>query len=131
MTLIGSIFDDGEVYIQSLLSQLSKPEIWNSLVNADGQEVGNTPCPLVYSDRELKKQAEDLARWEKDVERKAGVIQEVGTYTGWDGVVSPDEYSLVSEKLEKVKERFLDAESKTVEEREQWANAWPFRDHGL
>ncbi|KAL5395434.1 hypothetical protein PMIN03_013022 [Paraphaeosphaeria minitans] len=128
MTLIGSIFDDGEAYMQSLLSQLAEPAIWETVVKTNGQEAVEVPCPLVYSDHELSKQKDELARWERDIERKAQVIKEVGAYTGWDGVVSPEEYSMMSEKLEKAKERFLDAESHTPEEREQWANVWPFRD---
>ncbi|KAF1956274.1 kinase-like protein [Byssothecium circinans] len=128
MTLIGSIFDDGEAYIQSLLSQLAEPDVRKTVVKASGQEAVQVPCPLVYSDRELSKQKDELARWEKDIERKAQVIEEVGAYTGWDGAVSPEEYGMVSEELEKAKEKFLDAESNTPEEREQWANVWPFKD---
>lgn len=86
------------------------------------------PCPLVYSDHELSRQKDELARWEKDIERKARVTKEVGAYTGWDGAFSPEEYSMMSEKLEKARERFLEAESKTAEERKQWANVWPFKD---
>lgn len=56
MTLIGSIFDDGEAYIQSLLSQLAKPAIWKTVVKTNGQEAVEVPCPLVYSDHELSKQ---------------------------------------------------------------------------
>lgn len=127
MNLIGSVFDDGEAYIQTLLSQVVEPAIWKTVVKTRGQEAVEVPCPLAYSDHELSKQKDELVKWEKDIERKARVIKEVGAYTGWDGVVSLEEYSMMSEKLEKARERFLDAESNTPEEREQWANAWPFR----
>ncbi|KAF1844393.1 kinase-like protein [Cucurbitaria berberidis CBS 394.84] len=128
MTLIGSIFDDGEPYIQSLLTQLAQPDIWKTVLKSNGRDTINVPCPLVYSDDEISEQNDELARWEKDIERKARVFKEVGAYTGWDGAVPPEEYSVMSEKLEKAMERFLDTESRTPEERAQWANAWPFKD---
>ncbi|KAH7381697.1 hypothetical protein BKA66DRAFT_570821 [Pyrenochaeta sp. MPI-SDFR-AT-0127] len=124
MNLIGSVFDDGEPYIQNLLSRLTEPEIWKKVVKDNDQ----VPCPLVYSDFEMSQQRDELARWERDVERKAQVIEEVGAYTGWDGAVLPEEYSTMSEKLKNARERFLDRESKTPEERKQWASAWPFTD---
>ncbi|KAH8716907.1 kinase-like domain-containing protein [Phaeosphaeriaceae sp. PMI808] len=127
MTLIGSIFDDGEAYVQSLLSQLTEPETWEKIIKTYGQETAGVPCPLVYEDEDLSKQKDELAKWEKDVERKARVIGGVGTFTGWDGAVSPEEYSTLSEKLEESRERFLDAESNTSEERERWVRAWPFK----
>lgn len=127
MCLIGSIYDDGEPYVQSLLSQLAEPATWKKVVKGDGQDTGEMACPLIYSEHQLLKQREELAKWEKDVERKARVIEEVGAYTGWDGAVSSEDYDLVSERLEKAKERFLNRESKTLEEKEQWARVWPFK----
>lgn len=62
-----------------------------------------------------------MAKWEKDVEQKGGVIQEIGAYTGWDGTVSPEDYGTMTEKLERARERFM--ESKPPEERQQWAKA--------
>ena len=50
---------------------------------------------------------------EKDVKRKAWVIKEVGAYSGWDGAALPEEYIIVSERLEIAS---LDAESKIAEE---------------
>jgi hypothetical protein len=111
MALIGSSFDDGEVYVQSLLARLVEPEIWKIVVRAE------VPCSLVYSDDELSRQKKELAKWAKDIERKACVIEEVGAYTGWDGVVTAEEYSIVSERLEKARVRFLDAEAKSHRER--------------
>jgi hypothetical protein len=127
LALAGSIFDDGEVHVQSLLSRLAEPEIWEELVTHGQEDVGQR-CPLAYSDGQLSKQRDELARWGKDVERKARVIEEVGAYAGWDGAVSPEEFCIMSEKLEFARERFLDAESRSLEEREQWATAWPFKD---
>jgi hypothetical protein len=127
MSLIGSIFDDGEPYVQSLLSQLTEPETWKTVIKNTMQNASEVPCPLRYSDAELSIQRKELAKWELDIERKTRIIAEVGAYTGWDGAVPPEEYSTMSGRLEKAKETFLDAESKTPQEREQWARAWPFK----
>jgi hypothetical protein len=128
MNLVGSTFDDGEAYVQDLLSQLAEQETWETMIKSNGHESASIPCPLAYGDENVKKQKDALRRWERDVERKARVISEVGAYTGWDGAVPPEDYDVIAEKLKEAKERFLDAESKTVEEREQWAKVWPFQD---
>jgi hypothetical protein len=122
MGLIGSTYDDGEPHVQSLLSELARSEIWEQVVGKD------IPCPLAYSQDQLSKQRDELAKWERDIERKGRVLEEVGAYTGWNGAVGPEEYDIMSERLEKVKERFVDAESTPPEEREQWEKAWPFKD---
>jgi hypothetical protein len=125
MALVGSTFDDGEVYVQSLLSRLAVPEIWSKFSS-------DHPCPIVYSEEQLLEQEEDLAKWERDIERKARVIKDVGAYTGWDGAVSAEDFETVTKRLEEAKMKFLDLElalgSGSVEEREQWESAWPFKD---
>jgi hypothetical protein len=112
MSLIGSTFDDGEPCNQTLLAQLTDLEIWTMIAKNNSQEALEVPCPVTYSDQELTRQREDLAKWEKDIERKARVIQEVGAYTEWDGAVPP--------RITPYMPRG------TPEEREQWASAWPF-----
>ncbi|KAH8704499.1 kinase-like domain-containing protein [Phaeosphaeriaceae sp. PMI808] len=124
--LVGSTFDDGEAYVQKTLSALAEPEIWRKILSQNGQEV--VRCPLVYSAEQLSKQQIELAKWERGVERKARVLKEVGVCTGWNGAVLPDEYDIVSERLERAREKFLDIESESSAEREQWAKVWPFRD---
>ena len=124
--LVGSTFDDGEAYVQKMLSALAEPEIWRKMLSQNDQEV--VRCPLVYSAEQLSKQQIELAKWERDIERKARVLKEVGVYTGWDGAVLPEEYDIMSERLERARERFLDIESESSAEREQWAKVWPFRD---
>jgi hypothetical protein len=128
MSLIGSIFDDGEIYVQSLISRAAEPEVWEKIVGCKDQGGPTVTCPLVYSDDKLNEQNRELVKWQKDGERKAWVIDEVRVNSGWDGAVLPEEHEDVSERLENAKERFLAAESKTPEEKEQWAKAWPFRD---
>jgi hypothetical protein len=128
MNLVGSTFDDSEAYVQTLLSQLAKQETREAVIKATGHDPASVPCPLKYSDEDLRKQEDAMSKWEKDVERKARVVGEVGAYTGWNGAVPPEDSDEVSEKLKEAKERFLDTESRSLEEREQWAEAWPFRD---
>lgn len=129
MTLIGSIFDDGEPYVQSLLSQLAEPETWSKVVKNNLSEDAKVSCPLKYTDAELETQQKELGKWELDIERRARVIQEVGAYTGWDGAVPPEEYNDMSERLENARLGFLEAEARTPQEREHWARVWPFQDH--
>ncbi|KAL9094147.1 MAG: hypothetical protein Q9165_003562 [Trypethelium subeluteriae] len=125
MTIVGSIFDDGETYVQSLLSELATTDIWNKVVRSD------VPCPLAYSEDQLSKQKDELAKWERDIELKAGVIAEVGAYTGWDGAVSPEDFDTLYQRLEEAKKNFLKQEMESglgsLNEREQWEKAWPFQ----
>jgi hypothetical protein len=79
---MGLAFDDGEIYIRSLLSQLTQPEIWRAVVKNSAQGNTEISCPLSYTSSELAKQEQDLAMWELAVERKALVIDQIGVYTG-------------------------------------------------
>jgi hypothetical protein len=71
MSLIGSTFDDGEPYTQSLLAQLTSSEIWRAATKSNSSQYLDVPRPITYSDQELAKQEEELANWGKDIERKA------------------------------------------------------------
>jgi hypothetical protein len=51
--LVGSVLDDGEVYVKSLLAQIAEPEVWDEVVKASGQEEGKVGCPLKYSEDEI------------------------------------------------------------------------------
>ncbi|KAE8398832.1 kinase-like domain-containing protein [Aspergillus pseudonomiae] len=126
--LVGSIFDDGEPHVQKLLADVTRDDVWRQLVGEDNCGNSRVPCPLSYTEHDLVKQSEEYAKWERDVERKAQVINELGVYTGWNGAVSPDDYDEVVSRLKLAKKRFLDRESKTSEERVLWEKAWPFED---
>ncbi|KAF2845595.1 hypothetical protein T440DRAFT_502337 [Plenodomus tracheiphilus IPT5] len=128
MGLIEAIFDDGEPYVQSMISQLVESGIWDQVVKAAGRNPDDTPCPLAYTSEEISNQQNELARWEKDIRRKARVIKEVGAYTGWDGAVSLNEHGIMSEQLKDAKTKFLGEEAKTSEERAEWVKVWPFQD---
>jgi hypothetical protein len=117
ISLIGSTFDEGEPYTQSLLAQLTGSEIWRAATKSNFSQYLDVPCPITYSDQELAKQEEELAKWGKGIERKARVVQEVGAYTGWDGAVSSEDYNIYAKRLENAKANFLYAESKTPRKR--------------
>jgi hypothetical protein len=79
---MGLAFDDGEIYIRSLLSQLAQPETWRAVVMNSAQGNTEISCPLGHTSSELAKHEQDLAMWELAVERKALVIDQIGVYTG-------------------------------------------------
>ncbi|KAE8150026.1 hypothetical protein BDV25DRAFT_129895 [Aspergillus avenaceus] len=128
LSLVGSIFDDGEPHFQKLLADVASDDVWKQFVGEDSHGNPRVPCPLHYTEHDLAKQSEKYAKWERDVERKARVIDEVGVYTGWNGAVSPGDYDEVVRRLHHAKKRFLDRESRTPEERMLWENVWPFED---
>ncbi|PWY83649.1 hypothetical protein BO94DRAFT_547313 [Aspergillus sclerotioniger CBS 115572] len=128
MSLIGSIFDDGETHVQKLLSEVSTEDIWKQIVGKDEHGSPRVSCPLKYMKSELEMQRETYAKWMRDVERKARVLEEIGVYTGWNGAVSPGEYEEAVRRLCLAKERFLDREARTPEERVEWERVWPFED---
>ncbi|KAL3469314.1 kinase-like domain-containing protein [Aspergillus californicus] len=121
LSLIGSVFDDGEPHVQKLLAQITSRDNWNAIVGKDEVEI---PCPLQYTEEDLAAQNESYSRWERDVERKARIFNEIGVYTGWNGAVSPADYQEVVRRLEVAKGKFLVQESRSAEERAQWEEAW-------
>lgn len=127
--MIGSIYDDGEPYVQTLLADISEEGAWTELVGKD--EAGNprVACPLRYSEEERRKQKAEYAKWERGIERKSRILDEIGVYPGWNGAVSPSDYDEVIKRLVTAKEHFLDRESMNEQERESWDQAWPFQDH--
>ncbi|KAK2761259.1 hypothetical protein FQN54_001781 [Arachnomyces sp. PD_36] len=126
---IGTIFDDGEPYIQSLIADITSTEVWEKIVGTSVSGTPHIPCPIHYSEDELRAQRDQFAVWEKDVDRRQQVITEIGAYTGWNGAVSPDEFDEMSRRLDAAKKRFLDREARTAEERVAWESVWPFQDH--
>ncbi|KAL4911208.1 hypothetical protein BDW74DRAFT_164780 [Aspergillus multicolor] len=106
--LIGSIFDDGEPYVQSLLSDLVRAENWKALAPNE-----DAVCPLQYSEQELADQRTQLEKWSKD---------------GWNSAVPPSDYDGVVRRLAAAKERFLGREAKNELDRKAWLAVWPFHD---
>ncbi|KAF2004130.1 hypothetical protein P154DRAFT_485880 [Amniculicola lignicola CBS 123094] len=126
LSLIGSTLDDGEAYMQHSLSALTESTMWPKILTQNKLDM--VPCPISYSQAHLDNQQSELAKWEKDVERRKRIVEEIGVYTGWDGAVPPDEYDTVSKRLEAAKRNFLESESRSPADREQWQDAWPFKD---
>ncbi|OJJ42503.1 hypothetical protein ASPZODRAFT_105245 [Penicilliopsis zonata CBS 506.65] len=120
--ITGSIYDDGEAYVQRLLTEVTKADVWKQIVGED-----NIPCPLHYSKQDMAKQQSEYAKWERDVEYKARVLDALGVYTGWNGAVSPKDYDQMAQRLAVVKEQFLARESANDQERALWEEVWPFR----
>ena len=98
-------------------------------MNAAGDP--SVPCPLHYSKEEISKQQTDYEKWQKDVERKAQVIAELGVYPGWNGAVPPDQYDEISRRLITSKQNFLLRESANDQEMALWEKLWPFQDAPL
>lgn len=121
--MIGSIYDDGEPYVQKLLADVAEETTWKEVVGNSSIE-----CPLKYSTEELQQQKSEYAKWERDVDRKARVIEDIGVYPGWNGAVTPDDYGEVIKRLAVAKKAFLDRESQTDQERGLWEKVWPFQD---
>ena len=126
LSLAGSTFDDGEAYVQYILSDLAQAEMWQNILAQNKQEF--VQCPLSYSTEQRAKFQSEIEKWERDVALKARVLEEVGAYNGWNGAVPPEEYDSRGAILEKAKHDFLDRESNSLAEREQWEKVWPFRD---
>ncbi|KAJ9297731.1 hypothetical protein DTO217A2_8554 [Paecilomyces variotii] len=126
--MIGSIYDDGEPYVQSLLADISEESTWKQVVGANETGHPKVPCPLHYSKEEISHQQVEYSKWQKDVERKARVIDEIGVYPGWNGAVSPHEYDEVAKRLSVSKQNFLLRESANEQEKAIWEKLWPFQD---
>ncbi|KAL2798420.1 kinase-like domain-containing protein [Aspergillus keveii] len=105
----------------SLLSDFSEDGIWKQVVGVD--ENGDA------SERSCQK--EEYAKWERDVERKGRVPDEIGLYAGWNGAVSPQDYDEVVRRLAAAKDRFLTRDSTNEQERAFWEEVWPFQDPTL
>lgn len=88
----------------------------------------NVLCPLAYSEDEVAWQLAEREKWALDVDRRDRVIADIGVYDGWEGAVPTDQYDYFLEWVQQAKEKFLDAEAKTPEERKLWEMAWPFED---
>ncbi|PKX96504.1 uncharacterized protein P174DRAFT_79870 [Aspergillus novofumigatus IBT 16806] len=107
LSLIGSIFDDGEPHVQRLLADVTKYGIRKQLVGEDDHGNPSVPCPLSFTEHDLEKQMEEYAEWGRDIEERSRVIDKIGVYTGWNGAVSPGDYDKVVRRVELVKERFF------------------------
>ncbi|KAJ6181243.1 Aminoglycoside phosphotransferase [Penicillium mononematosum] len=128
MGTIGSTYDDREPYVQSLLADITEDHAWKELVGEDENGNAGVLCPLSYSKQDMAKFKTEYAKWEKDVERKTRVLEEIGVYVGWNGAASPNDYDEVVRRLAVAKQNFLARESANNQERAIWESVWPFQD---
>ena len=117
-----------EPYMQSLLTDITKDYVWKEVVGEDENGNLSALCPLSYSEQDMAKQKIEYAKWEKDVERKTRVLDEIGVYYGWNGPVSPRDYDELTRRLAAAKQKFLLRESRNEQERALWEKVWPFQD---
>lgn len=57
------------------------------------------PCPLRYSKEEILNQKMGYEDWQREIKRKARVVDELGVYPGWNGAVPPDQYDEMLRRL--------------------------------
>ncbi|KKZ65946.1 hypothetical protein EMCG_08289 [[Emmonsia] crescens] len=122
--LVGSLFSDGEPYVQSLL--VAVQDNWEKVVQ--GTSHGHLPCPLSYSSDTRETQKVEAEKWARSVELMEEFLRGIGAYGGWDGWVCHADYNAMKSKLHDAREQFLDGESRSAEERKQWMRAFPFQD---
>lgn len=120
--LIGSVFSDGEPYIQELL--LSVQANWEPLLKGTKHE--GTPCPLNYSTQTQEANRVELEKWKHSIQLMDSFMREIGAYGGWDGWVSTSEYDDMKARFHAARDRFIQRESKNEEEYYLWLNLFPF-----
>ena len=125
ITLAGNLLQDGEPLVQGQLMQVQRQ--WRELPAVRAR--ASPPCPLNFTRRDLLAQEIEEAKWMQGLELMDQVLESLGTVDrGWHGWVKAEEYAFFKEKLDKVREEFLDQLSESEEDRRKWLSAWPFKD---
>lgn len=122
--LAGSIFTDGEPILLGYL--IKAVEEWKTIVGVGQNGRPLLSCPLSYSEHEKQKQKVAEEKWKLGVVLMDNLIEDLGVYSGWDGLVNHADYEAMLLTLRDCKEHFLQHMAKTAEEREEWMKAWPF-----
>lgn len=122
--LAGSLFTDGEPVVLGYLMRAA--DEWNTIVGEDEDGQPCVPCPLSFTAEERKTQQNEEASWKYGVELMGEVIDELGVYNGWNGLVDHDQYEVRKKHLWKVREGFLQQLASNDREREEWIRVWPF-----
>ena len=116
------VFNDGEPIIKGQLIQVAQE--WEQVAGKD-----SPPCPLTVTPADIAEQDADQQKWEEGVQLMEDVLEALGgSENGWQGWVRHEDYNQMKEKLETVREQFLDHLSKNDKEREAWGRVWPFQD---
>jgi hypothetical protein len=122
--LAGSIFTDGEPILLGYL--IKAVEEWKTIVGVGQNGRPLLSCPLSYSEHAKQKQKVAEEKWKLGVVLMDNLIEDLGVYSGWDGLVNHADYEAMLLTLRECKEHFLQHMAKTAEEREEWMKAWPF-----
>jgi hypothetical protein len=122
--LTGSLFTDGEAIVLGYMMQAV--DRWTEIVGKDIEGRPLVPCPISFVDEERARQREDEVKWKEGVQLMDEIIQGLGAYDGWDGLVSYEDYEARKKLVMDFRGVFLQRMAKTDEEREEWIKAWPF-----
>ncbi|KAL2856458.1 phosphotransferase enzyme family protein [Aspergillus pseudoustus] len=101
---------------------------WGSIVGTNPDGSPRIPCPLDFSNEEVKLQEADEELWARGVTLMEEFIADAGGFKHWDGRVTEADYALSRKQLDEGVERFLGREVRSEEEREAWRRAMPFVD---
>lgn len=122
--LAGTLFTDGEPLVLGFLIRAA--DEWKNIVGQDEDGRPRISCPIYFTAEERKDQQEEEASWKYGVELMDAVIEELGVYNGWTGLVDHDQYEVRKQNLLKVRDGFLQQMAANDQEREEWIKAWPF-----
>ena len=122
--LVGSLFTDGDPLVLGYLMRAA--DEWKVIVGEDVDGRSRIPCPISFTDEERKIRREEEDLWKYGVELMSQVVDELGVYDGWNGLVDHDQYEARKKHLLAVREGFLRQMAASDQEREQWIRAWPF-----
>jgi len=125
ITFAGNLLQDGEPLVQGQLMQVQRE--WQGLPAVRARDC--PPCPLHFTSRDFLAQDTEEAKWMQGLELMTQILESLGTVDrGWHGWVKAEDYALFKEKLDNVRQQFLDQLSETEEDRPKWLSAWPFKD---
>ena len=125
ITFAGNLLQDGEPLVKGQLMQVQRE--WQGLPTVRAR--GCPTCPLYFTSGDFLAQETDEAKWIQGLELMNQILESLGTVDrGWHGWVKTEDYALYKEKLNRVREQFLDQLSETEEDRAKWLSAWPFKD---
>jgi hypothetical protein len=125
--LVGSLFRDGEPYVDGLLLMAERE--WARVVRSGDPNALVPPCPLRFSAEDKERQDVEVTKWIEGIELMGTVLEEVGAQIGWNGWVNHADYESTKARLDGCLERFLSREARNEEERVAWLKAWPFQDN--
>ena len=120
-----NLLQDGEPLVKGQLMQVQHQ--WQELPTVRAQAY--PVCPLHFTAQDFLAQEIEETKWMQGMELMTQVLESLGTVDeGWHGWGKAEDYAFYKEKLDKVREEFLDQLSESEEDRTKWLSAWPFKD---